>query len=285
MDLVIGEIIQSWGLLGAILIGFGWLIYDNWKSNKNRKSDSDSIKKHMTEQVGIMDKKLDLVDKKIDFVESNLNDRMDTISDRVDHLPANNVAAIQRQKADDDAQHLKHIEDLMLLGGHIHTTLKKYTKIINADHIFIGSFHNGNSNLSGIPFCKFDIISECYADDKVPHDHEFAPVYKDSDILRYGSLFSALSQNDHIHLWVLPDEDNNEMAQYEDIIWRRMYGLGIKQIMVKILRDPDGVPSGFVGVVRYDKDDMDMDSVIQCGQELELIYSNNKYKKNNVDKK
>lgn len=282
MDAIIVEIIKNWGLMGAILVGLCWIIYDNWKSNKSRKSESDSVKKHVSDEIGILDKKIDLVDHKVDGIESNLNDRIDNLSDRVDDIPQVAIGAAWARVDEDNKAHLKQITDLMLLGGEIHKTLKTYTKLINTDHIFIGSFHNGNSNLSGIPFCKFDIISECYCDDKVLHDHEFAPVYKDSDILRYGSLFSAVLQSDHMLFSVIPG-GVNDLCQYEDIIWRRMSGMGIKQLAVKILKDPDGIPSGFVGAVRYDQDEMDMKYLVQCGMELERIYSINKYKMQDAD--
>ena len=282
MDLVIVEIIKNWGLMGALLIGMGWMIYDIRKTSKNNKADSDSVKKHVSSEISILDKKIDLVDHKVDCIEINLNDRIDTLGERVETIPQGAVDAARARADEDNKDHLKQITDLMLLGGEIHKTLKTYTKLINTDHIFIGSFHNGNSNLSGIPFCKFDIISECYCDDKVPHDHEFAPVYKDSDILRYGSLFSAILQNDYMLFSVIPG-GQNDLCQYEDIIWRRMAGMGIKQMAVKILKDPDGLPSGFVGVVRYDEDEMNMHCLAQCGKELERIYSINKYKMQDAD--
>lgn len=283
MDLIIAEIIKDWGLMGALLIGMGWMIYDIRKSSKNNKADSDSVKKHVSQEIGLLDKKIDIVDHKVDCVESNLHDRIDSISTRLDDLPEANADVAQKRADDANKDHIKQITDLMLLGDSIHKTLKKYTKLTKADHIFIGSFHNGNSNLSGIPFCKFDLISECYADKKIKHDHEFAPVYKDSDILRYGSLFSVILQNDCMHFNVDP-EGQNDMAQYEDIIWRRMVGLGIKQMAIKILRDPDNIPSGFVGIVRYDNKEMNMEELIRCGTELERVYSINKYKIQDADK-
>lgn len=287
MDLVIKEIIDQWGVFGIFLLGFGWLVYDSWKNNKNRKIDSvelkNDIKKHVTTQIDIVDKKIDIVDKKVEDIDSNLNDRIDILSERVDSLPSDHVTAVWAQKDKDNKEHLKQIEDVMFLGGRIHEVLKEYIVPINADHIFIGSFHNGNANLSGIPFCKFDLISECYCENKVDHDHEFAPVYKDADILRYGSLFSAIFQNDHM-LFIVDPDGRNDLAKHEDIIWRRMVGLGIKQMAIKVLRDPDNIPSGFLGAVRYDLNNIDMNALILCGKELEHIYSVNKYKKRDVSK-
>lgn len=283
MDIIIEEIIKNWGMFGIALIGFAWLLYDNYKHNKLRQKDSDGLKQdlksHITTQIDIVDKKIHIVNNKVDNIESNLNDKIDILSTKIESIPDDAVMASRKQQADDDKEHLKQIEDVMLLGCELHKVMKEYTDIINADHMFIGSFHNGVKNLSGIPYCKFDIISECYSSNKISHDHEFAPVYKDSDILRYGSLFSTIFQSDQLLFIVDPDNDVNDLAKYEDIIWRRMYGLGIKQIAIKLLRDPDNIPSGFLGVVRYDLNDMDLKSFSLCAHKLEHIYSVNKYKK------
>ena len=289
MDIVIKEIITNWGMFGVVLIIIGWLSYQNWKANKEKSKDSSDLKssveigfKNVNKGFELINGKIEMVDTKVEDVKSHLNDRIDTLQDRVDNVADESVIKAAVQAKIDNDTHTKQVRDLMLLGGEIHKTLKKYAHLSNVDHIFIGSFHNGNSNLSGIPFCKFDIISECYCDDKVPHDHEFAPVYKDSDILRYGSLFSAVFQNDHMLFNVIPGGEN-DMAQYEDIIWRRMMGFGIHQLAVKILCEPDGTPSGFVGGVRYDMEKIEMNELIHCGAELEHIYSINKFKMQDAD--
>lgn len=296
MDIIIKEIIANWGMFGVALMIIGWLAYQNWKQNKDKESNGKKIESDIasvamevksgfstiTHEFELVHQKIEAVNDKVDSVKENLNDRIDILTERVDSVADESVNKTwERTQSDNDA-HIKQVRDLMLLGGEIHKTLKRYTKLANLDHIFIGSFHNGNSNLGGIPFCKFDIISECYCDEKVPHDHEFAPVYKDSDILRYGSLFSVILQNDHMLFSVIPG-GQNDMHQYEDIIWRRMTGLGIHQMGVKVLFEPDGTPSGFVGGVRYDDDQIDMNELVQCGHELEHIYSINKFKMQDAD--
>lgn len=283
MDTIIEEIVKNFGMYGVLLVGIGWLIYESKKNSKTQQKDSNELKKdikdHVSFQISEVRQEISLVDKKIDNVDLCLNNRIDTLTERVDNTPAETVFMSRKYMDDDDKIHLKQIEDVMLLGESMHRVMKKYTVLTKADHMFIGSFHNGTTNLSGIPFCKFDIISECYGDNKIAHDHEFAPVYKDSDILRYGSLFSVLFQNEQMLFHVDPDNDNNELAKYEDIIWRRMYGLGIKQLAVNILRDPDNIPSGFLGIVKYDDEEMDMNMLKVCARELEHIYSVNKHKK------
>lgn len=285
MDLIISEIIKEWGLFGAVFLGLIYLIWDNWRTNKNRKNNfsitNENIKnmqENMSERIEIVNQKINVVDEKVACMDINIHREIDVLRGRVDNLPMDNLNAINQHRIQEEGDHLKQIEDLMLLGGQIHQTMKEYTKLIGSDHTFIGSFHNGNSNLSGIPFCKFDIISECFCEQKIKHDHEFAFVYKDSDILRYGGLFQHLLQNDTIQFYI-PKEGDTEMSKYEDIIWRRMKGLGIRRIAIKLLRDPEGVPSGFLGCVKYNDDELDIESLKVCGKELEVIYRSNKYKK------
>lgn len=302
MGSIISQFITEWGTLGAVLCLIGWMVYENWKSNKNKEKESkkdvdllDGIKKEIKSEVGhvnvavgnlhgFVNDRIDIMDLKIDNVEKCVNNRIDVLSERIDALPDDSVEANRKQSENEANQHLKQIQDIMLLGSEMHVIMKKYTERSHSDHMFIGSFHNGTTNLTGIPFCKFDIISECYCENKVEQDHEFAPVYKDADILRYGSLFSVLYQNEYLLFNVDPENGDNDMAKYEDIIWRRMYGLGIKQIAFTILRDPNNSPSGFLGIVRYDNEPMNIKEMLICAKELEHIYSVNKYKQQDAYK-
>lgn len=293
MNGVVTEIIAEWGILGVLIVIFGYLVWENYKAVRDRRLKSsqslDGLEKlskklsndiyGLGNNIQTMGQKIDVMDQKVENVKTNLNERIDLLSMRIDSLPEDSVAASIRQRQDDSIMHLKQIEDIMLLGGQMHTILKEYVGKTNSHHIFIGSFHNGTSNLSGIPYCKFDIISECYCENKVTHDHEFAPVYKDSDILRYGSLFSTLFNSGKILFSVDPENGVNDMANHEDIIWRRMLGLGIKQLGVRILKDPENIASGFLGIVRYDTEEMDMEELDLCAMELERVYSTNKFRK------
>ena len=71
------------------------------------------------------------------------------------------------------------------------------------------------------------------------------------------------------------DKDGNSpLADIDDIIYRRMLGRDIKQLAVHITRDGEGKPSGFVGCVKYDYSDMNLNSLKNCAKELEIIYRN-----------
>lgn len=275
---IISHFITEWGTLGAVVFLIGYITWDNWKSGKARiDNNKETIKevKNIKETLGVkidnVQARIDLVDEKVDNIESNLSQKIENIQDQVDSIPSIDFEAIEQAKKD---QHSKAFTDLLRLGPDLHKQLKEYNIKINGDHIFIGSFHNGNSSITGIPYYKFDIIAERFKYDKVERDTEFAHMYKDSDILRFDSLPTLLVQNDILHFDV-PENGDVELSEYDDIIWRRMRGRGIKQLSLRLLRDGGGSPSGFLGVVRYDFEKIDMNELNNCGNALEKIYHQN----------
>ena len=76
-----------------------------------------------------------------------------------------------------------------------------------------------------------------------------------------------------VHYIINPD-GTSELSEIDDIIYRRMIGRDIKQLILHITRDGNGKPSGFVGGVRYDYNDINTDSMKDCAKELEIIYRN-----------
>jgi hypothetical protein len=148
---------------------------------------------------------------------------------------------------------------------------------MNAHHIFLGSFHNGTTNISGIPYCKFDLIAERFSPDEVERDIEYAFIYKDADILRHDKLPITVLNEGMVHYIIDPD-GTSKLADIDDVIYRRMVGRDIKQLAVHITRDGSGKPSGFVGCTRYDYDDINLHELQSCARELEIIYKNSNNK-------
>jgi hypothetical protein len=60
-----------------------------------------------------------------------------------------------------------------------------------------------------------------------------------------------------------------------------MQGRGIRQIALKILKDSTGAPSGFVGVVKYNEDELNLKALEDCGRDLEEIYHGSELKEKN----
>jgi hypothetical protein len=275
METIISQFISDWGSLGAFLCILGFLIWDNWRTNRSRQTNHGTIISAVDSMGGKIDnlhEKIELVDTKMEGFKTQINDRMTLLEKQIEIVPDNHIKKQEYAEEKKQKTHLKQLDDLMKLGPKLHRIIQNANINIGGDHIFVGSFHNGNSSLSGIPYYKFDIIAERFSPAKVDQDREFAHMYKDSDILRYDSLPVLLEQQGMIHFMV-PEEGDVELSKYDDIIWRRMRGRGIKQIAIRITRDSKGTPSGFVGVVKYDDiTKLKLEHPESCGKDLEEIY-------------
>lgn len=278
MNDIISQFITEWGTLGAVLFLVIYLTWDGWKTNKNRKDSNKetiqeikNIKDSLGGKIDNVQARIDLVDEKVDDVSDILDRRIDNLEKTVNDLPQMHIEELKAFNVENDKNHTKEMTDLLRLGPNLHDTLKLYNDKINGDHIFIGSFHNGNRSITGIPYYKFDIIAERFKENTVERDCEFAYMYKDSDILRFDKLPILLVQNNILH-YVIPAEGKVSMADHDDVIWRRMRGRGIRQIALHILKDKSDTPSGFVGVVKYDFDELNLSELIACARRLENDY-------------
>lgn len=274
MNELISQFITEWGTFGAVLLGIGYLIYDNWKTNKTRKSNKDetvSIVKSLDGKLDNLNDRIDIIDTKVDDFKAQVNTRFKLMDDKIVELPNAQISKMESDNANKKQVHLKQMDDLMKLGPKLHRIIQSTNNTVGSDHIFVGSFHNGNSNLTGIPYYKFDIIAERFSPIKVARDTEFAHMYKDADILRFDTLPTLLEQHGTVHFEV-PAEGEVGLAEFDDIIWRRMRGRGIRQIALCLTRDSKGTPSGFVGVVKYNMDKLNLEYLEQCARELEDIY-------------
>lgn len=282
MESIITQLIAEWGTFGLVLFGIGYLVWDNIKIARNKKDNSEKV---VTEIKGLSDKidniseRVDLIDVKVDEFKNQLDTKIELVEDRIDSVPQNHINTLNELNNKKISTHLKQINDLMKLGPKLHRIIQDANDRIGSDHIFIGSFHNGTSSLSGIPYCKFDIIAERFSPAKVCYDCEFAHMYKDSDILRFDVLPSLLVQEGMLHFHV-PADGDIELSQYDDIIWRRMRGRKIRQIALRLTRDSNGTPSGFVGVVKYDHGELHLKYLDECGAMLEEIYKEAELKEN-----
>jgi hypothetical protein len=257
------KLLSDLGAWGLVLGLAGWIIYNYVKDNPKINKDKNDLKKMFDE--GMKD------------LKAVINMSIDSINNRVSGLEQ--VVSELRTRpyvlASDKSSHPKQFLDRLKLGPQLHKTLNVFRDRINADHIFIGSFHNGNESITGIPYYKFDIIAERFRPDKVERDIEFAFMYKDADLLRHDLLPSEVVQSGTVH-YIIDNDGKSVLADIDDIIYRRMIGRNIKQLAISLLRDPiSGTPSGFVGCVRYDYEEIDIHELKDCASELESVYEIN----------
>lgn len=274
MESIISQFITEWGTFGLMIFLIGYFVYDSWRTQRARKDNNskaiDAVQK-VADKVDNLDMKITVVKDKVDDVTDIFDNRIDKLEKTVNNLPQLHLEELQALNLKQQEEHTKMMLDLLRLGPNLHNVLREYNDKINGDHIFIGSFHNGNKSITGIPYYKFDIIAERFKTNVVEQDCEFAHMYKDADILRFDRLPILLVQKGLLHFTV-SEEGTPELAELDDIIWRRMKGRGIRQIALRILRDKSNTPSGFVGVVKYDFEELNTDMLDICGKELEANY-------------
>lgn len=262
------KLVTELGSFGLLLGLAGWIIYDYVKNSPKATKEKEEFKKMFDNCINDIKTSIGAIDKRVDGLELSIQ--------TIKNSPTQSVVLNHAKNED----HTKQFLDRLKLGPQIHKTLNTFRTRINADHIFIGSFHNGNESLTGIPYYKFDIIAEKFKTNKVERDIEFAFMYKDADLLRHDLLPTKVVQEGCVY-YTIDEDGNSELADVDDIIYRRMVGRDIKQLAVSLLRDPSGTPSGFVGCVKYDYDPIDVKELQECGSELENVYSINEKLINN----
>ena len=312
----VGAVIRDYGTLGIILIGIviwacnKWikplLVGDDKKSSKaaqntndNSSNNNNVINVHTGEsEQGVYSKedliydavrdlkeivndnnhRLDALSTRFNELQDDFDEKVAYLESRVNQMPVENIVKAfgeaDRIKAENEQ---KMFLDSLRLGAAANKLLEEYTTKINCTHIFVASFHNGTSSLTGNPYFKFDIIKEAYHPiDIQENDHPFEPVYRDCQLTLLGKLPEMLVEKGVLY-FILDDENNNaEMQSYDNIIINRMKGMGIKQIAINVAYD-NGLVSGFVGCVKYDnKEKMSIEILQECTHKLELIYTRNK---------
>ena len=288
MENIVSEMIAQWGTFGLLMLFAIWIIYSNikdgFKTNKKKDTSNQSESRHESDTLGelmasLIDRlstKIDKINDKVDRIEinsNNLNNRLTVVETKINQQPQAFINHFNKIQLEKEEAHNKMILDQMRLGPELHKILGEYKVKMNAQHIFLGSFHNGTTNVSGIPYCKFDLIAEKFSPDEVERDIEYAFIYKDADIIRHNKLPMALLDNSIVH-YVINEDKTSELSEIDDVIYRRMVGRDIKQLAVHITREEKGKPSGFVGCTRYDYEDIDLAELRTCAKELELIYKN-----------
>ena len=220
--------------------------------------------------------RLNSLNNRFNDLQDDFDKKVTYLETRVNQLPVENIL-----KAFNEADRIKSENeqklflDTLCLGHHTDELLEEYTKKINCTHIFVGSFHNGASSITGNPYFKFDIIKEAYHPvDIQENDHSFEPIYRDCQLSLVGKLPALLVEKKLLY-FKLDENNRSELEKYDNIIVNRMRGMGIKQLALHIAYD-NGIVSGFVGCVKYDYENMNIAKLSECTHKLELIYKRNK---------
>lgn len=272
MGSVFVELISQFGLLGLLLAGVIYLIVDGLKTKKKNLVSSKKLDESIGKLEGHVDKKIDDVNTRIDLVNEKVDTQYDLLNKRIDAGPGVFMEKMEEKKEKDDKEHFDKILEQFSQAPKLHRILKLYRERIGCDHIFMGTFHNGSTSISGIPYCKFDIIAEKFKPGKNNADlREYTVVYKNSDILVHDNLPLVISQEDYVY-FKIKEDGSSELEEIDDILYRRCIKYGIKQFAVNLLRDENMNPVGFVGCVDFDYDQLNFQELNNCAKELEEIY-------------
>ena len=278
MEGVLVEIISQFGVLGLILAGIVYLIVEGIKSKKNQSSCSSKInesigelKNHVDGRIDGINDRIDDINGRIDNVNNKVDQHYDLLNKRIDNEPDTIMSLIEEKKSNDEKKHFNKVIEQFNQAPRLHQVLKLYRERIGCDHIFFGTFHNGSTSICGIPYCKFDIIAEKFKPGyNNPDNREFAPIYKDSDILLHDRLPLIISQEDYVYYKI--DDNKSELEEVDDILFRRCVSRNIKQIAINLVRDINMNPVGFVGCVDFNFDEFNFKELNNCAKELEEIY-------------
>ena len=280
MEGVLVEIISQFGVLGLVLAGIIYLIVDGLKTKKQNKEKYEAEKAKSKAQLDQVideiehhvDKRIDAVNDRIDIVNTKVDTQYAILNKRIDAGPDVFINKIEEKKEEEDRIHFNKILEQFSTAPKLHRILKLYRERIGCDHIFLGTFHNGSTSISGIPYCKFDIIAEKFKPGHNSTDlREYTSIYKNSDVIVHDNLPVVISQEDYVYFKIDPN-GNSELEEVDDILYRRCLKYGIKQFAANLLRDDNLNPVGFVGCVDFDYDDLNFQELNNCAKELEEIY-------------
>lgn len=289
MEAFFTTLLSQYGISGAIIGLLIWQIVQSIKINKSNISKEDlkethnSIKQEVECQISnikgyiesereVLKEMIDLSDTKLEMWKEHVDTKLEIMDERINNQPKTIVNDIKKHEKYLKDQHDKMFDKQLEIGPHIHSILNEANKAINSDHIFMGSFHNGTSNISGIPYYKFDLIAEKFRPDSVERDLEFSHMYYNADLMKHDKLPITLIQNGQVH-YVIDENKQSELSKIDDIIYRRMVGRDIKQIALQLLKDSKGNPTGFIGCVRYDYSQINLNELEICGKKIENLYN------------
>lgn len=287
MEQVLQSVIAQWGVFGIVLIGAGYIIYDNIRNNNKKNNISDKLDimsndmMKIKTDIPIIHTKLEYMDKQVSSLEEKFEDqlkthvdnlyvRMESVEDKVDGQVSNFLRGLDIRDYNANKKHNEQVINRIKIAPKIFKHLSDYLPRIKCDHIFLGVFHNGTASISGVPFYKFDIIAEKF-NPQNKQDTEFANFYQNIDIIRHDKLPITLVQNNGVH-YIIDENGKSDLLEVDEIIYRRMLGRGVKQLMIHILRDTSSIPFGFIGCVKYNFEEMNYEELRKCSKDIENVY-------------
>lgn len=308
MESTANTLIETYGWVGVMIVLLATIAYLIWKesvSHKDKNNDRTALKDAFKHDVDAISAKIDAVSTKVDIVKSNsdeykmfiaksidtINNKFDRTDEELEHLAVGINRVDERVDEMEDKMHRCYEESrnhelqeakkqtnrvlLKSKGGLLTKSLRRWCNVMNADHVYLAQFHNGTTDLRGIHFVKFDIITDEFADPLhlAEGDREFTPLYRNQYIVTYGDIAYTMC---HVPAAVF-DVDSEEFLDQSDALYRRMKAIGINQAGFAMIRDNDCEPIGWLGAVSFGDKKIDCDSLEKAAREVENIFNTTDY--------
>ena len=308
METTANTIRETYGWIGVLIVLLAAIVYLIWKDNVSQKQKTDTLgglKDAFKHDMDAIVSKIDAVSTKVDVVKSGSDDRKKLLIDsiaNINHRIENTEIELEKmdrsigdvgRRVDDmedkmhncyaesrekELQEAKKQTNRVLLkskGGLLSKCLRRWCNTMNADHVYIAQFHNGTTDLRGIHFVKFDILTDEFADPLHPveGDYEFTPFYCNQYIVTYGDIAYTMC---HVPAAVF-NVDSDEFLNQSDTLYRRMKTIGVHQAGFAMIRDTDGEPIGWLGAVSYGDKKIDCESLEKAARDVENIFNTTDY--------
>lgn len=256
MENIINTILSQYGVCGLLIITFVAMIYLIICDRKNNWGN----------KIDLINDKLESMDSKIEWVEEKMSDKISVMEEKI---ISTHISIRQEEKKEAKKQTINVMGTGQ--GGQLSRVLRSYCCEIGCDHIFMGLFHNGTTDLRGLHYCKFDVIIDEFSDPLKLHcnDIDFQPLYKDENVIAYGDLPYMMV---HVGSTIF-DLEQNDLFELSDTLYRRCKSRDVKKLGLACLYDDDECTIGFVGCVSYTDHPLDLSKLKLCARDIEKIYN------------
>lgn len=174
---------------------------------------------------------------------------------------------VNKWKQINDIDHHKRMMHGIKKGPLVQQLLRSSAPLISCDHIFVGEFHNGTTNIVGIPYMKLDIIFEHITPKFHNNDCLLVRLYENEYVQTHDQLPGLLFQNNTL-IYTL-----DEIEFIDEQLYFRMKSRGIKIIALSLIYNKDNIPVGIVGCFNFGDNNINIDELNKCTKEIENIYN------------
>lgn len=162
--------------------------------------------------------------------------------------------------------HDKQMQNSIKRGPKIQKILRDNFGGTHCDHLFVGEFHNGSTDVTGIPYMKFDIIYEHVGPEYHGNDIFLNRLYENEHILTHDQLPDLLFRNYSLCYNI------NELKDIDEHLYLRMKSRDMKSIALCLICDINYKPIAFIGGVSFSDKKINITELNKCANDIEKIY-------------